>query len=53
MCLMYMVLFIQDERATFVTGMYYLKYAVGIYGWPIHLFLNPFCGICQLASHLR
>jgi hypothetical protein len=42
-----------DERATFVTGMYYLKYAVGIYGWPIHLFLNPFCGICQLASHLR
>ena len=39
----------------FTVGLYYLKYAIGIYGWPIHVFLNPCCGLgglCHLARYI-
>ena len=37
----------------FVDGNYYLKYAIGIYGWPIHVFMNPCTCICKLCCSER
>ena len=38
-----------DEQQVFAGGNYYLKYAIGIYGWPIHVFMNPCTCICKLC----
>lgn len=32
---------------------YYLKFAMAMYGWPLHMVMNMGCGICQLARYCR
>ncbi|XP_065890024.1 diacylglycerol lipase-beta-like isoform X2 [Dysidea avara] len=32
---------------------HYLKFALGIYGWPLYLFINPLVGPVCLCAHLK
>ena len=32
---------------------YYLRFAMAMYGWPLHMVTNLSCGICQLAPYCR
>ena len=29
---------------------HYMCHAMGMYGWPLHVFSNMACGLCQLAA---
>ena len=29
---------------------HYMRHSMGMYGWPLHVFSNLACGLCQLAS---
>ena len=40
-----------EERQQFFDAFHFLKFALGIYSWPIHMFMNPLCGCCNLLSH--
>lgn len=43
----------QEDRDLFRDAMHYLKYALGMYSWPIFMYMNPFCGLCRLYKHLN
>jgi len=32
---------------------HYLKFALGIYGWPLYLYLKPVVGSVCLCAHLK
>ncbi|XP_077979551.1 diacylglycerol lipase-beta-like [Glandiceps talaboti] len=32
---------------------YYMKYASAAYGWPLFVYANPMCGLCQLCVECR
>lgn len=43
----------QEDRDTFRDAMHFVKYALGMYTWPIYVYMNPFCGLCRLYDHLN
>ena len=40
------------ERKMFQDCLHYVKFAVGIYSWPIHVYMNPLKGCCRLYSNI-
>lgn len=44
---------IQEDRELFRDSVYYLKFAIGMYSWPMYMYMNPLCGLCRLYSHLN
>lgn len=42
-----------EDRDLFRDAVHFLKYALGMYSWPIYVYMNPFCGLCQLYNHLN
>lgn len=32
---------------------HYMKYAMGSYGWPLYVYMNPLTGCCQLCHGCR
>lgn len=41
------------EREAFKNALHYLKYALGMYTWPIFVYMNPLCGFCRLYPMLQ
>jgi len=39
---------IQREQLLLDDMIHYMQYSMGMYGWPLHVFDNLTCGICQL-----
>ena len=48
--MMFMLVYVQEERLLLEDLVHYMRYAMGIYGWPLHVFDKPCCGICELCS---
>ena len=46
----FVLVYVQEERLLLEDLVHYMHYAMGIYGWPLHVFDKPCCGICQLCS---
>lgn len=44
---------VQEDRELFQDAVHFLKFALGMYSWPIYMYMNPFCGLCRLYSHLN
>lgn len=44
---------IDEDRNIFRDCLHYSKYALGIYSWPLYVYMNPFCGLCRLYSRLH
>lgn len=42
-----------EDRELFRDALHYAKYALGIYSWPLYVYMNPFCGLCRLYSRLH
>ena len=42
-----------EDRDLFRDAVHFLKYALGMYSWPIYVYMNPFCGLCRLYNHLN
>lgn len=42
-----------EDRQLFKNAMHFIKYALGMYSWPIYVYMNPFCGLCRLYNHLN
>ena len=42
-----------EDMELFADIVYYMKYALGMYSWPVYMYMNPFCGLCRLYSHLH
>lgn len=40
----------QKEIQLFEDLVHYMHYAMGVYGWTLHVFDNLCCGLCQLCS---
>ncbi len=43
----------QEDREIFNEGFHFIKYALGMYSWPIYVYMNPLCGLCRLYTHLN
>lgn len=43
----------QEDRDLFRDAMHFMKYALGMYSWPFYVYMNPFCGLCRLYTHLN
>ena len=43
----------QAELLLLQDAVHYFDYAIGIYGWMIYCFENPFTGCCRLARKAR
>lgn len=41
------------DKELFRDATYFVKYALGMYTWPIYVYMNPFCGLCRLYNHLN
>lgn len=41
------------EKELFSDAFHYIRFALGVYTWSIHMYMNPTCGSCQIISHLR
>ena len=44
---------IQKNQELFRDMVHFMKFAIGIYSWPMFMYMNPFCGLCRLYSHLN
>lgn len=42
-----------EDRELFRDVLHYSKYALGMYSWPLYVYMNPFCGLCRLYSRLH
>ena len=42
-----------EDRELFKNAMHFIKYALGMYSWPMYVYMNPFCGLCRLYNHLN
>lgn len=42
-----------EDKALFKDALHFIKYALGMYSWPIYVYMNPFCGLCRLYNHLN
>ena len=42
-----------EDRELFQDALHYSKYALGMYSWPLYVYMNPFCGLCRLYSRLH
>lgn len=42
-----------EDRELFHDALHYSKYALGMYSWPLYVYMNPFCGLCRLYSRLH
>lgn len=40
------------ERRLFSDSLHYLKFALGVYSWAIHIYMNPLKGCCSLCSRV-
>lgn len=43
----------QEDKELFKDALHFIKYALGMYSWPIYVYMNPFCGLCRLYNHLN
>ena len=43
----------EKDRKIFENLLHFFKYAIGIYTWPIYVYMNPLCGLCKLCCSLR
>ena len=43
----------EEDRELFRDALHYSKYALGMYSWPLYVYMNPFCGLCRLYSRLH
>lgn len=41
-----------EDKELFKDAIHFMKYALGMYTWPIYVYMNPFCGLCRLYNHL-
>ena len=41
----------QDSEA-YRRSLHYLKYALAVYTWSLHIYMNLKCGLCSLCQHL-
>lgn len=41
-----------DDREAFKNAVYYMKYALAVYSWPLYSYMNPLCGCLRLIRHL-
>ena len=44
---------VQEDKDLFQELVHYLKFAIGMYSWPMYMYMNPLCGLCRLYSHLN
>ena len=42
-----------EDRELFRDALHYSKYALGMYSWPLYVYMNPFCGLCRLYRRLH
>ena len=42
-----------EEKQHFKDAMHFLKYALGMYTWPLYMFMNLFTGCCKLCCQLK
>ncbi len=42
----------EADRDLFKDGVYFLKYAIGMYSWLVYVYMNPFCGFCRLYKKI-
>lgn len=42
-----------EDRELFRDALHYSKYALGMYSWPLYVYMNPFCGLCRLYNRLH
>ena len=43
----------EEDRNLFRDARHYSKYALGMYSWPLYVYMNPFCGLCRLYNRLH
>lgn len=36
----------------FKDSLHYMQFALGIYSWPLHVYMNICCGVCKLLRHM-
>lgn len=41
-----------EDRETFKRSLHYLKHALAIYTWSLHIYMNLKCGLCSLCQYL-
>lgn len=41
-----------DDREAFKNAVYFMKYALAVYSWPLYTYMNPLCGCFRLIRHL-
>ena len=42
----------EEDHEIFKNLLHFIKYAIGIYTWPIYVYMNPLCGLCRLCCSL-
>jgi hypothetical protein len=40
----------QENHLLMDNMIHFMQHSMGMYGWPLHIFSNLACGLCQLAS---
>ena len=43
----------EEDCEVFKNLHHFIKYAIGIYTWPIYVYMNPLCGLCKLCCSLK
>ena len=41
-----------SEYKIFKDSLHYIRFALGIYSWPLHVYMNICCGLCGLLRHM-
>ena len=49
----FMALQSPDVMADFKHVIYYMRYALAAYGWPLYMMMNAKSGLCRIMPHLR
>ena len=44
---------LQKEKGIVEDAYYFIKFALGSYGWPLYVYMNPCSGLWNLCGHIR
>ena len=52
-CVAYFYFTLQKEKGIVEDAHYFIKFALGSYGWPLYVYMNPCSGPWNLCGHIR
>ena len=44
---------LEADRKEFESALHFLHFSLGIYSWPLYVYMNPWCGLCRLCCKMH